>query len=349
MLEKGIKFEYPGFTCQGAPFIPKIFDGGLGEAVPSGFNATRVPLNGELKAHLDWDFAFQEAKRAQSLGLKLLWDLDLGLFSRLNFPLSHEMQWNVLLVAVQSLIQRIQNEFLSDTIGVVVYRGKMDFSSGFPWDPAETGERNENRWWECRALSFSFLQKLVNQWPDALQPFLLLDGQGTLSMARQWLLTHRDFLWRFALGIKGGNPGGHMGWNQGASSGFLSRQLHSTDSSPLVKVGVCLPTLLREELETLDFLAGELKRQSIAFRVVTESFLTGEWEGLETLIVPSEEMTQEGRRKLQGFCAAGGQVVSPRGRWQLPQELSLENFFKKIKSSSMVSLEKPRLKEGVIA
>jgi hypothetical protein len=44
-------------------------------------------------------------------------------------------------------------------------------------------------------------------------------------------------------------------------------------------------------------------------KVVFETFLAEQWDGLDRMHVLSDGLTTQGRRMLQGFAAAGGEVV----------------------------------------
>lgn len=61
------------------------------------------------------------------------------------------------------------------------------------------------------------------------------------------------------------------------------------------------PKRLEEAVEVLD----ALKRP---WRVIAESRLTLEWDGLDELLVIPEALTDSGKRMIQGFLAAGGEV-----------------------------------------
>lgn len=87
-------------------------------------------------------------------------------------------------------------------------------------------------------------------------------------------------------------------------------------------LAVCMP---REEvctdliLSKLDSLFASLKEP---FRVIEETFLTESWEGVDQIHVISEAVTLHGKRKLMGFCAAGGLVIVEGAPLGLPNEIS---------------------------
>ncbi len=59
----------------------------------------------------------------------------------------------------------------------------------------------------------------------------------------------------------------------------------------------------------------------IDYRIIPETYLTTEWHGLDYLIVDPDSLSSQGFRKLQGFCAAGGTIVSLGKIMGLPYEI----------------------------
>ena len=88
-------------------------------------------------------------------------------------------------------------------------------------------------------------------------------------------------------------------------------------SEAMPTLGVCLPTeVLKSEREAfLESLDG------VDYRMVSETFLSEEWDGLDTIVV-MQPISASGRRKLMGFCAAGGVVATFGERLGLSNEIS---------------------------
>lgn len=311
-----ITFDYPDFTIDGTPFIPIVYDAGLGEPVPSGFNAVRIPLEGGLRSDLRWQAALDYAEKSASLGLKLLWDLDLGLFSRLLMPLSDETQFRALALAVHYLLERIREYFLPVTLGVVLYRGSLDFSVGFPWDPEG---RDRTRGWDeravrldCRTHCLGYLRQLVVGWPDAVQPMVLLDASRVRNTLDVVLLSDRQHYSGFAAAIKGSRLLERtLGWDRGSPHGVLSRQLLPIEPEVFTSCGICLPRTFPVDYDfaSLEATLATWMKDGRTFRIVTEEYLTMEWDGLDQLFVDQSTLSPSGHRKLQGFLAAGGQLL----------------------------------------
>lgn len=81
------------------------------------------------------------------------------------------------------------------------------------------------------------------------------------------------------------------------------------------RIGVCVP-----EEET------DLSHLPFPYRIIPERFLNEKWMELDYLYVFSRFVTPRGRRMLQGFCAAGGIVVTEGELLGLANEIGAEGF-----------------------
>jgi hypothetical protein len=121
----------------------------------------------------------------------------------------------------------------------------------------------------------------------------------------------------------------HFGWELGgARRGWIGRREDALEeASP--SVGVCLPSddkLTSEAMTLLDGLFEQLKNKKIPFRTIPEALLTEEWDGLDSLVVLQSALTVQGKRKLHGFCAAGGRVFVQGEPLGLSNEFSVETL-----------------------
>lgn len=324
-----VSYEYPYFLWNGQPFIPRIFDAGPSEVSPEGFTSVRIPIDGRIHSDLLWSTAIEQAKNAVASHRTILWDLDLGLFSRLRLPLSDEMQFRALQLSVNRLLDMIHAQYLGSSLGVVLYRGNLDFSHSFPWEwesrDASRGLSDRDTRLFCRDLCLRYLRQLTQGWPDAIQPFLLLDATRIRSPLERLLLTHRDLFAGFACVVRGETGLDRwLGWESGSAYGSLSRRPIEPVKELDTKIGLCLPS---RNLGDASFQALESVLKRAPVRVLTEEYLTVDWDGLDVIVLSVEGLGSAGLRKLQGFCAAGGSVVPLGGTLNLPQEVDLEGVF----------------------
>lgn len=301
-----------------------LFDGGYESHAVEGFTARRIPLAATLYDRLDWKTSYQIAETVIARGERVLWDLDLGLFSRLPLPLSDEGQFRACMLAVEHLLKEIQAHFLEATIGVCLYRGSGDMRRGFPWEiggeiggevGGRTGCESESATLiTCRDRCWDFLRQLVVNWPDQLPLFAMLDLRR-LSHFTQILLLHREQLSVFCPIVRGVShlwqfP--HLGWEEPAEFGTLSRQRIALPAAEeYVQQGLLVPSEPIDLNNYADWESALLKiqQQGIVTRILTESSLTAEWDGLDRIFIPPR-VNVVTKRALQGFAAAGGEVLS---------------------------------------
>lgn len=113
-----------------------IFDAAyLGESVPPKFDAVCLKIDGTIRSNLSWAKEIEVARRYVEQGLRLFWEIDLGLFDRLERPLSDQGQFQSLALSLEHFRDSVWKQFRHETIGLSIYRGNLDFSEGYPWDP----------------------------------------------------------------------------------------------------------------------------------------------------------------------------------------------------------------------
>lgn len=291
--------------------VLSLFDGGYEMQPTTGFCGRRVPLAATLYDRLDWKASFEVAQAAIQRGERILWDLDLGLFSRLPLPLSDETQFRACTLAVESLLSEVKENFLTSTIGVSLYRGSGDMRRGFPWEPgSETNEAEALI--TCRDRCWDFLRQLVVNWPDSIPLFALLDVRR-LSPLTQLILLNREQLGAFCPIVKGISPlwqFPHLGWEEWAEEGTLSRQLICAAPERAVKQGLLMPNepISQDAHPIWEEILNDLEKGP-ATRILNPTALTAEWDGLDQIIIPPQTISLLAKRALLGFEAAGGEVT----------------------------------------
>jgi hypothetical protein len=71
-----------------------------------------------------------------------------------------------------------------------------------------------------------------------------------------------------------------------------------------------------------------LTQAQTPFRIVPEYYLINQWDGLDSLIVLSSTINAQAKRKLQGFCAAGGTILTLGELLDLPHEIPFADYVK---------------------
>lgn len=347
-----------------------IFDANaIGQAVPQGFNAIKIGIDGRTQADLDWKLAREWALISKERGLHIFWEMYLGLFQDLQLPLTNQSQFLSLGLSLEYFRDTLWKEFQEETIGLCLYRGSPDFSFHFKWDPQQITNFQEwlqdsfeslqsfNQEYGLNAGSFSeilpehlsgimggprllslfcrdaigeYLDLLAARLPDQLKCFLLFDGSGVEDPALLANLVTKERYPRLNLGLKQGiGYGNELTWDVPGQKDFIGLALPADSFEQEINHAICLPSMsLHHPLIDLSLNKAilALKDFNLPFRMIPEVFLTQEWDRLDFLFVYSKNINLQGRRKLQGFCAAGGTVITLGERLGVPLEITFEEW-----------------------
>lgn len=301
----------------------KIFDTQfLGEEVPKGFSAAVVSLDATLTSDLNWKREYDAAVNYAEKGLKIFWEMDVGIFPHLPRPLSDEAQFLSLTLAIKHFKEMFRENFRKNSAGISLYRGSIDLSCGYRWDDEQRKhfeqqssgvEIDLERQLYCRDVAAGFLTLLAKELPLGLNPWLLFDTTEFHDPVHLANLLNKECFIGYSLAVKGDLlPAQEMGWNARFSpSCYLGRD-PKVHHLPKPNVAICLPAqkdFSPRHYETIRPAFDHLSMQDRPYRLIPESLLMTEWEGLDEIIVSSHGLSFEGKRQLMGFCASGGKVV----------------------------------------
>jgi hypothetical protein len=262
-----------------------------------------IVLPGRSTDDLDWQ------PLLPPLGLeKIEWEFDLGLTDPF-FPIDDELHFGALKLALSKFTSEIWPTFAERTAGGVLYRGSADFASFFRWSGAQ--EENWDAWKRTRpeakeahlrrlftADAFAhYFQMLAHALPDEMPLTLHFDASGCGTAAESAQLLSRERFEHFR----------------------VERERPAATAICMPEESLCSGAVLAK----LDRLFASLKEP---YRVIEEPFLTESWEGVDRLYVLSEATSAQGRRKLMGFCAAGGLVIVEGEPLGLSNEVTIDKF-----------------------
>lgn len=302
-----------------------------------GLDAVTLYLNGRVESDLDWRKSHQEAQQAVEKGFRLMWEMDLGLFHALKQPLIHQGQFLSFALALEHFRDFIWPEFGSNTIGLSLFRGNADFSYAFPWDLQQ--EENLAEWLRehqfselaslslaclqqhpvgkrllplfCRDVAMEYLSLLAARLPDAIPLYLSLDVTSYANdPLGQVQLLHPERFDRFHLILKGAT---------------LPLQLMGDEPS----MGIYLPSLnccQDFHYQGFEEVIAILREKRLPFKLIAENQLTLQWAGLDFLFYFSSGLSVQGKRKMQGFCAAGGTPIAVQESIGLSGERNLKEW-----------------------
>lgn len=318
---------------------PRVFEGR--SSAPMGFDAVTIYLEGGTQADLDWKKARQQARKAVEQGYALMWDIQLGLFQQLAHPLINQTQFLSLTLSLEHFRDSLWQEFKSHTIGLSLFRGSADFSQGFLWDSHQ--EHNLKEWLQesgkttlsaldlnqiiqsadgqelvrifCRDVAIEYCTLLASRLPDTLPLYLYLDATAfSSSPLSQLQLLNPERFERFHLALQGQTlPFRAWGWRVPTGYGYSGDHLQPLPPLQMPTIGVCVPPMSlysSQHYRGLEEGICALQTRRLPFKLIAEHQLTSQWDGLDFLFYTPSGLSVQGKRKLQGFCAAGGTAVS---------------------------------------
>jgi hypothetical protein len=347
----------------------RIFENCLdNQSIPKEFNAIEVFLEGEMNASLNWKQAADIASAYRDKGFKIFWQMDLGLFNKLKWPLSNQMQFKGLSLSLEHFRDTLWKDFQGSSIGLCFCKSNINFSKEFQWDEAQIDNWQgwlkdrfkviQNLQFEyqlcevafsrfedclpqnkslkslvetyCLEVASDYLQLLAINLTDAIPLYLLLDASEAKDPLFFAKLTASERFNLFHLIVKGDDFSVRdYIWEEGFyTSGFIGKR-GGLAASEDAKIGLCIPSIeifsASIELQLKKALDLLIKRK-VLFRFISEGTLINQWNGLDDLIVISSAISSQGLRKLQGFCAAGGRVITMDKQLNLQNEIVFERY-----------------------
>ncbi|MBS0621201.1 MAG: hypothetical protein JSS61_07080 [Verrucomicrobia bacterium] len=241
-------------------------------------NCKSIHLSAKLSDDLCWEKEKTEVER----GKFVLWELDLG-FS--PFTPNDTATFFSHSLAIEEFIKSVWNGLQEESFGVLMYRGDWDLRPLFPqslWrDHFEEWGGGDEALFAAQMFA-EYLHRLAAILPDSLLPLIQVHTEG-LSPARK----------------------AHL------FSGARFEHIYFLKESPpqIASIGIYLPDDSLCDLSVLTTLDQMALSLDAPYRFIHEAKLTEEWDGIDQLIVPEFALSHQGKRKLRGFEAAGGQIL----------------------------------------
>lgn len=263
--------------------------------IPDGFLATTFILDATPSSLLNWTEEYKAAKALVDKGYKLLFELTLDLFNDSNNSLSHQGRFQATVLAINEFTEHFLPDFRQDTLGIILHRSKKLFSS-----------------YHERDQQVDYLELLRLEIPDEIPCLLLYDCKELQDPFECLKLFALDRFSQFTLALANSPVTlKTLIWNKGKGSlGVIGKEPIIIDTVQAT-IGLLLPafdtthemayTGLKEALNSLI-------SQNIPFKVIPESLLPVEWDGLDELIINKEGLQATTLRAIDGFVAAGGML-----------------------------------------
>jgi len=344
----------------GHKYFPVIQEEHLDLQTLEAANAVLIKLPASVDNELIWEKERAYAERASEEGKLILWEFDFGISTK-KIDSSDSSLFYSLGIAVDEFVNTLWRDHKDVSIGVVLYRGDAHFARKFLWndeqkqffiekmhvapdkekildviaksgdDWAEAINHNSSFILYAADLFSEYFQRLASYLPDTAMPFCLFDVTEQENPAFLARLLSKERFQYILLGLKRSVvPAGHLNWDEGSClGGWIGRSSPYFSTVSEVSLAVCLPSeefFSQKATESLTKLFEELKALQIPYRIIPESLLTEGWNGIDNIIVISDSVSMQGKRRLQGFCAAGGKVVCIGERLNLANSIVYEEF-----------------------
>ncbi|MBA3236931.1 MAG: hypothetical protein H0T62_01095 [Parachlamydiaceae bacterium] len=287
---------------------------------------THIRLDATQKSTLNWEDSILEAKQAVGQNARILWELDFGLFDRLLHPLPHLQQFKAFCLAIDHFRETVWSRFAEFSVGACLYHGPLDciesitatHNERFPdWLSTymETAQPesldllasayNENSFLArlfCRDIALDYIKQLAGQLPYGAKPMIHPVLTKPLSPVEKAIFFNEEFYRPLELGQREGEEELEGLEIENEEAGAVEGAL-----------AICLPSTTHycpKSIDLLNAACDELTGQGKSFRFIAEEALILRLGGLDELIVVPHTVSHQGKRKLQGFCAAGGRVIT---------------------------------------
>ncbi len=181
----------------------------------------------------------------------------------------------------------------------------------------------------CMRAAVDYFTLLSTRFETDLLPFVLLDTTMIDSPTHIFqLLDHEDFEFiQIALKKAPFESSQAIAWeSKPFVNGYIGKDYKAYQRPEIeCKVGIVIPSQLlfdAKEIDVYDKVIKEIESHE-SVKLISERNITIDWQGLEKLIAIDVE--PDSKRKLEGFIAAGGQVVT-KTKLGLSEEFSLTNY-----------------------
>ena len=267
-----------------------------------------LPLMAGTNSLLDWDKERQQAKKWVDLGYRILWELKLGLFDALLFPIGDQMQFHSLQLAFRHFLATLWQEWSQESLGVLLWRGEAGVWSEPLWNQEE--EVSFLEWQQETGLDRSdyimqrqwdYVHRLTEGVEESAPLHVALALNIPLQKEISWL--HPARVAPFILALTSQKLPWD-GWHWDPQKRFFQSRPSLENT-----LGVCLPPLgVSRDASFLQRLE-MLFKERISFKLLAEETLLQDLEGIDQILYNPNHITKEGFRKLQGFAAAGGKLI----------------------------------------
>ncbi len=279
-----------------------------------------ITLSALPKDDLVWKEECQLAMRSE----EVLWRFDFGIDPVLE-PLTDESLFQQRALGLLAFVKNVYPLFAKVSKGVVLassalYR-KIDARDAYEEELPGLQEPLRSHI-KAMTLFADYLHRLASFLPDELGAIVRIDVSEANNLSDIAILLSKERFRHLHLEVSGWFP-------QKGTIGCV-----------IPEDGLCEP----ETVQDLEELLQWLKEEEIPIRLVPQAILNEEWDGLDTLVMVARGVSAAGKRKAQGFVAAGGEIISYGGKTGIDGEILCEkgNRSRGIRTPDLLLPKQPR-------
>lgn len=262
------------------------------------FEKTPMHFIIDLSCGMDSLLNWTQEKKFQEEKDSILWNLDFNIQKALD----DEGQFAALQLALDHFKKDIYDHFATKTKGAILHRGKLPLyeKNKAEWlSDRSFKESTFHDYLHSRDVFLDFLKLLMIALPPDVDSYLCLD-LSNLSLKELLQFISYEPLWDFKLAIKGVYPVSDYSWS--LNEVFFSSSYNATNA-------LLIPSNADEVI--FEKLANFMQNSAIGpMRICFEDRLNSQWDGIENLFVDPSILTAIGKRMLQGFISAQGNITT---------------------------------------
>ena len=319
-------------------------------------NVCSIDIDLSKSSNLDFKKSIPLVEDIVRRGGKILWNIKFNLISDC-IDLHFEGHFNILNRGFTSFLEKLASPYLKHTFGVCLFEGSLDLIDYIPWSALSSAYFKE--WLEDEGIDEAFLEDSsfqkhvkrvfsINALSEYLHRFSARVYDEAISFvsfdtkneskdnAKLFQLLSKERFNHIRLILSGHKvPIAHITKEDGVSSfGYMGNKALLKSKRQKPTLGICFPEdrlCSSNVLKEFNSIFDTLNAKNIDYRIFPEYDGMHDWDELEQIVVLSKTLTTHGKRVLQGFCAAMGQVVYYGEKVGLLGEISFDEYLKEIR------------------
>lgn len=252
-----------------------------------------------------------------------------------SIDLSHDWQWSV--DQVLNFRGWLSEQFVSNH--AFINQTGIACSDLLSIDPHDLTKhvsgKNLLRFY-CMSAAIDYISMFTSRFDSDLLPYVLFDSALVKSPTHVFqLVDHEDLdVVQLALRSCPFESWHAVGWEtKPFINGYIGKTYKSYQELQMMPtLGIVIPSKAiydESRIGDYDKIIKEVEGHK-SYKLIGERNITIDWQGLEEIIVLDIE--KDSKRKLEGFIAAGGVVITEHGSLNLSKEIHLNHYLKSLRN-----------------